>query len=588
MKIALQIGLLLIGLLTFRSALSEAPQAEGNLVSSNTGTSYFNGLSINDFVGATRFYTEGYNGSRSIVASIEAGHIWNLHETLSNVTQFFDASSTYQARGVGYGQLGQFDWHNTMVGQVIAGSGTSRYEIGISPGAELWSGAIATDYESLPFSNSWSWSRGYAMTDPYSMAMLHGVSGRVADVVTSSWGFLNATNASTKGGNSIWSVVADGLARQSRTTLLFAAGNEGPSSNTIRSPAAGYNSIAVGALGDDINGYKTIAGFSSRGPQDYIGPDGFVPKVRARVDIVAPGENLTLAYYGGSTGGNAGFDDPSYGATDWYWHNSAGTSFATPIVAGGAALLADVAHDRFAGAPYATDGEVIKAVLLNSADKPSSWNNGQRLYNGVVLTEQALDYTYGAGTLNLDRAFDQFTAGETDIAGLIGGTNLSGIGWDFGEISQGGENAYFFQDTFAAGSRFNVTLNWFVGRTWQGTQFDGTVLFSDDYFTNLRLEVWAVSNGYFTELIAVSDAAYLNTEHLSLSILEAGIYGVRVVWAGERYDFVGNDVQSYSLAWNNIHAVPEPATSLMLVLGLTIVAVRIETKPHRKQDTKEH
>src|SRR5262249_60483175 len=48
-----------------------------------------------------------------------------------------------------------------------------------------------------------------------------------------------------------------------------------------------------------------------------------------------------------------------------------GTSFAAPIVAGGVALLADYAWTSLppANASAAVDGRVMKAVLINSADK---------------------------------------------------------------------------------------------------------------------------------------------------------------------------------------------------------------------------
>src|SRR5262249_57236785 len=54
-----------------------------------------------------------------------------------------------------------------------------------------------------------------------------------------------------------------------------------------------------------------------------------------------------------------------------------GTSFAAPIVAGGVALLADYAWTSLppANASAAVDGRVMKAVLINSADKTGGWGN---------------------------------------------------------------------------------------------------------------------------------------------------------------------------------------------------------------------
>ena len=269
----------------------------------------------------------------------------------------------------------------------------------------LWSGAIATQYNGAPFTTGFGWSRGYAFTEPYAAAMLTGVAGRRTDVVNSSFGFFNSSNNAISGGNDVFTLTIDGMARQGRTTVVFSAGNSG-TTQFVGSPGNGYNTIVVGVLGNDLGNppYSTIAAFSTQGPQPYNGPDGFVPNV-VRVDIVAPGENMTLAFYGGTTGGNIGGTDPSGGANDWYSFNAAGTSFAAPTVAGGATLLCDVAYDRFAAnSANATDGQVIKAVLLNSASKPTGWNNGQSLQGTVLRTTQALDYVYGAGKLNLDRA----------------------------------------------------------------------------------------------------------------------------------------------------------------------------------------
>jgi hypothetical protein len=56
------------------------------VVSSNTGSGPYpslSGMSINSFVGATKFYDNGYTGAGTVVANIEAGHAWNGHETLS-------------------------------------------------------------------------------------------------------------------------------------------------------------------------------------------------------------------------------------------------------------------------------------------------------------------------------------------------------------------------------------------------------------------------------------------------------------------------------------------------------------------------
>lgn len=544
------------------------PGWAGAIVSSNTGPNVTDGLYINEFVGATRFYAEGYTGERVVVANIEGGHVWNAPATLAHVQTFLDARSIYLQNGFNPGALGEYDRHATWVGALIAARGDQPYQKGIAYGAQLWSGAVATDWSGTAPTGQFGWSRGHAFTAPYAQALLTGVGGRRADVVTSSWG-----SGSGASGADVFAVALDGIAKASRRTVVFSAMNNGPASNTISSPQSGYNAIVVGALGNDLAGYPSIAAFSSRSPSDYSGPDGFVPGARARVDIVAPGQNLTSpAHYAGVGGGNRTGVDPSGGATNWIAWNLEGTSFSAPIVAAGATLLNDVAYDRFADNEHAHDGQVIKAVLLNSARKPQGWDNGQRVdQDGVTRTTQALDYVYGAGVLDLHKAFDQFATGTADAQGLAGGTGLAAHGWDFAEVAQDGVNTYGFAVDFQAGDWFTATLNWYVGRSWLGNEVAGAVMTSEDYFTNLSLGLWWLDGGAWT-LVAESDAAYINTEHLALTLGQTGQYELRVSWVGERYDLVGNDAQTYGLAWMSA-PVPEAQSVWLALAGVGVVVV---------------
>src|SRR4029078_6585924 len=119
-----------------------------------------------------------------------------------------------------------------------------------------------------------------------------------------------------------------------------------------------------------------------------------------------------------------------------------GTSFAAPSVTGGAALLYDAAYSLLGATPNARDTRVMKAVLMNSADKTLGWNNGQVAHpngNGGVLTTQSLDSRLGTGRMNLNRAFDQLLSGTTDVAGAAAGVvgTVENIGWDFGQVIDG-------------------------------------------------------------------------------------------------------------------------------------------------------
>jgi hypothetical protein len=346
--------------------------------------------------------------------------------------------------------------------------------------------------------------------------------------------------------------------------------------------------MSVAALGRNPP-YDHPAVFSSGGPNDYADPvNGTKNDARQVVDIAAPGENLSAAYYGGETGGNGTTDNPavsgpgptglpygSLGGPDFYTRGGlVGTSFATPCVAGGAALLYDAAYDVFADNGDARDARVMKAVLMNSADKTVGWNNGQVAHsngNGGVLTTQGLDNRVGTGRMNLAAAHDQFLSGTTDLEGTTSGDLgfVKDIGWDFGQVVSGTTNDYLFNSSLTGGSTFTATLTWFRDRRIN----DSNTVFDDSY-DDLNLELWSVVDGTPTSLISESSSLYNESEHFSFALPATGDYALRVRWFKEVFDRVNDaDQEFYGLAWSTAAAglgavaIPEPASILLLVLG---------------------
>ncbi|RMD61844.1 MAG: hypothetical protein D6824_07555, partial [Planctomycetota bacterium] len=262
------------------------------------GSNGFNGLNINDHIGATRWYSRGYHGSRAIIANVEAGHIWKGHDTLNAQLAAFITAPT---------ALGDTDRHATWVGHILAGQlgglNPGEHQRGIADAATLWSAAIASDWNSAGFgfySTSFNFST-LAYLDAYRTATLSGLGGIRADVVNSSWGFLDRTQ------NSQLIRIIDGIARDSGKLFVISAGNGGPSGDTVQVPASAFNTLSVGALAGstDPDPFMRVARFSARGPSAFFDPSvGTIPGVRAGVDIVAPGSDFTLARYGGATGGN--------------------------------------------------------------------------------------------------------------------------------------------------------------------------------------------------------------------------------------------------------------------------------------------
>lgn len=178
-----------------------------------------------------------------------------------------------------------------------------------------------------------------------------------ARISTNSWGS-NAAGAYTYNA----SVIDDYIWRNRDYLVLFAAGNEGPGADTIGSPGSAKNIISVGASennrpdfgaqGDGSNSSDNpdeIAYFSSRGPTD----DG-----RVKPDIVAPGTNI-LSVLGAQAGGLEPWSPGQPYAL------SSGTSMATPLAAGSAALLRQwLMTERNVSAPSAA---LLKALLIHGA-----------------------------------------------------------------------------------------------------------------------------------------------------------------------------------------------------------------------------
>lgn len=515
-------------------------QDQSNLVSSNaTGNIY-----INQLLGVTRFYQEGYFGSRAVAANVEAGHAWQGHNTLNRVSQFI-----HHADAVGDSQS-----HATSATHAMAGFGNTQMSIGVARDSTLWSGAIAVSYGS---GGSFNTSNRSFIT-PYERMLRTGINGRLSDVINSSWGWTNATGYQNR------NLAIDGLIRESRRTVVASAGNRGADGpNSVGGLASGFNVVSVGALGpgNSSNPYVSRASFSSYGPNNYAGPDGTASGVRARVDLVAPGQALRLATNSGA---------------NTFSGSSSGTSFSAPIVAGGFALLADVGYDRFGGG-NSVDSRVLKSVMQTSADKLPGWNNGQQMSGGVLQTSQALDWELGAGRMNMDRAFDVFTAGTTDVVGLQGGS-IREMGWDYGAVARDGANDYFFNAPLLGGTTVTATLNWFVGHTYNGLTTNGNLSVSADYFTKLALEFYTVTNGMLDRLIATSTAQFINTQHLHFALDETGDYAIRVRWDGMRYGSVPEEF--YALSWRGTAAdpIPEPATMAVLGLGAGLLAARRRRK----------
>jgi len=203
--------------------------------------------------------------------------------------------------------------------------------------------------------------------------------------------------------------------------LVIAAGNSGnkpskDSFNTVGSPATGKNIIAVGAHHNTGTstpkhglGPPYIADFSSRGPTS----DG-----RTKPDLLAPGKAVLSA---GALPNQVGECDPpkrpgANSARDGVF-STQGTSMATPVVSGTAAIIRQYFEEGWY--PTGTrnesniytnpSGALIKAVLMNGAQFLKGVDNG----GGGVTEVQPHDNNQSFGRLALQ--YSIYLPGKTDI-----------------------------------------------------------------------------------------------------------------------------------------------------------------------------
>jgi len=529
-----------------------------------SGTIRYN---LNEILGAARFYSYGITGQGARVANIESGPVWNGHESLGHVTAFIAdeeaAVPTLDDQS-----------HATAVSMLIAGRDPNAGETinmlqsGIAFGAELESGAIASAY----YGGGSFEITTHTLLTPYEYFFGH------SDVINSSWG--NNSPAARAGVSPLESVAIDALAFKNPGTLMVAsAGNSGPDAGTVGAPAAGYNTLAVGSLGLPVAGvfendgsYDQVSYFSSRGPQDagvfhqYNAPPDdyswyYAPDARAPVDLVAPGAYIVSAHTS---------------EVDAY-AGQFGTSFSSPLVAGGAALLYSTSY-ALGGTEATRDARVIKAVLMNSADKLPGWDNGQAVdAEGIITTEQSLDFALGTGRMNLDRAFTQYVEGTADVEAFPDSGSARQVlntGWDFGTVGgEGWQNFYLLDAPLTAGEFFTATLTWFRDRDYSLVE---GVERSADYVDPVE-NLWADLDLYLfsysrpdelsfniESVFARSISDFNMSEHFSVLIDETDYYGLMVGYDETIWGNPGS--VDYGLAWYT-GVIPEPATVLIFSSG---------------------
>ncbi|MFJ9516815.1 S8 family serine peptidase [Kitasatospora sp. NPDC101801] len=230
--------------------------------------------------------------------------------------------------------------HGTFVASEIAGTGAASKgaQRGVATGAKLLVGKVLDDSGSG--------------TDSQIIAGMQWAVDSGADVASMSLGSSEPTDCTDP-----MSVAAQSLAKSSKTLFVVAAGNLGQY-QSVSSPGCAPDVLTVGA----VDSADRTASFSSRG--SVTGVHTLKP------EIAAPGVDVTAAAAGGRG--------------VYAYTAMSGTSMATPLVAGAAALLKQRHPDWTA--------DRLKAALVSSAD-PTLAGDVQQIGGGRLRVGQAVRQT---------------------------------------------------------------------------------------------------------------------------------------------------------------------------------------------------
>ncbi|MBO3460891.1 S8 family serine peptidase [Aetokthonos hydrillicola Thurmond2011] len=354
-------------------------------------------------------------------------------------------------------------------------------------------------------------------------------------------------------GNALLTLCIDWSSR-AHNVLYVVAGNQGKGGISI--PTDNYNGLNV-AFSSRRGGVFNKVDVSNLAASDQAMIQRLAGREinlgsRSGISLVAPGSNIRLLSPDGKT------------------NKVTGTSFAAPQVTATAALLQEFGDRQLRKKQpnwsiHSRRHEVMKAVLLNSADKIKDTGDGFRLGMTRTLIDKQnrdwlasvayknpkipLDSQMGAGHLNAFRAYKQFSAGEWDPSQPV-----PAIGWDYHTIDAGASMEYTLDKKLQQGSFIAITLIWdrlveLEDKNKTG-EYDANDEFRDRGLNNLALYLVKADARNTEAAICSSTSEVDNLQHIFCPVPATGNYKIRVQFPRK----VNENTQPYALAWWSVPA----------------------------------
>lgn len=352
----------------------------------------------------------------------------------------------------------------------------------------------------------------------------------------------------TLDGNALLTQCIDWLS-QAYNTLFVIAGNQGDGGIPI--PTDNYNAINA-AYTAQRQGIFTKVDFANLSSEPVgIGRSLIEREInvgpRRAINLVAPGSKLEVYNLAGKV------------------EQVSGTSFAAPHITASVALLQEFGDRQLKSkAPNWTISsrrhEVMKAVLLNSADKIKDTGDGLLL--GMTRTvlgkdnrnwlESAaykdskvpFDYQMGAGQLNVFRAYQQFSSGQWDAAAAV-----PPVGWDYQAVEASSFKDYVLDQPLKDKSFVSLTLAWDrvveLEDKNNNKVYDVGETFRDRGLNNLALYLMPADSNDTSKSACASISEVDITQHIFCQAPAAGRYKIRVQYRKQ----VNQPSQPYALAW---------------------------------------